>query len=400
MLPDRCVAPAWSVALRTPESAKRELPVWKTALRSGARLIVLGHLCLAVCLFAVLETRAHDAGLSTATVLWESGRMDASLTFALQDAGQLAALDADQDGKISPAEFATGRAELGRRVAVSFQVRQEGKTHTPESVGCRLDENNNVEVKLLFSALTSGPATIQSKLLGSLAGGHRQLLSVREPGGRSLASRLLHAKEDSALVTPPDEAAAASALAAPARFAGFVALGVKHIWTGYDHLLFLFALLVVTRRLADALKIITCFTLAHSITLALATFNFVAVPARVVEPLIAASIVYVGLENLRRGGEPRGRWLLTFVFGLIHGFGFASVLREMGVGTDGGGVALPLFSFNLGVELGQLAVAALLLPLIAWCRSRPVFVTRWVPACSVVVALAGGFWFAQRVLGY
>ena len=167
--------------------------------------------------------------------------------------------------------------------------------------------------------------------------------------------------------------------------------------TGYDHLLFLFALLVVTRNFKDSLKIITCFTLAHSLTLAIATLNLVQFSRRLVEPLIAASIIYVGVENIFSHGEPKRRWVLTFLFGLIHGFGFATVLRELGVGTNGSGVAVPLISFNLGVELGQIAIAAVALPLIWKLRTHAVFVRRWVPASSVAVALLGTFWFVQRV---
>ena len=129
----------------------------------------------------------------------------------------------------------------------------------------------------------------------------------------------------------------------------------------------------------------------------MATLNLVQISSSIVEPLIAASIVYVGVENLFRGGEPRGRWLLTFAFGLIHGFGFASVLRELGVGANGSSIAIPLISFNLGVELGQIAIAALVLPLIWKLRTQPVFLYRWVPACSTLVAALGTFWFVQRV---
>src|SRR5206468_6423517 len=169
--------------------------------------------------------------------------------------------------------------------------------------------------------------------------------------------------------------------------AGFLALGVKHILTGYDHLLFLLALLVVTQRFGSSLKIITCFTLAHSTTLAMATFNVVTFPSRIVEPLIAVSIIYVSVENLFRRGEPAGRWLLTFGFGLIHGLGFASVLREMGVGTRAGGVLMPLFSFNVGVELGQLMVAAVVLALLWKLRNKPLFAARLPTACSATVAV-------------
>src|SRR5207249_4245822 len=155
--------------------------------------------------------------------------------------------------------------------------------------------------------------------------------------------------------------------------------------------------LVVTRNFGSSVKIITCFTIAHSITLAVATLSLVQISSRFVEPLIAASILYVGVENLFRGDDPKGRWLLTFTFGLIHGFGFASVLREIGVGANGSGIVVPLVSFNLGVEVGQIVIAGLILPVIWKLRNRPMFLRRWVPAFSAMVALLGGYWFVQRV---
>ena len=121
-------------------------------------------------------------------------------------------------------------------------------------------------------------------------------------------------------------------------FANFLSLGVKHILTGYDHLLFLFGLLIVARGFLSALTIITSFTIAHSITLAVATLHLVQIPSRIVEPLIAASIVFVGVENLLRGDIPNARRMVPFGFGLIHGFGFASALREAGIGSGAGGI--------------------------------------------------------------
>jgi len=104
-----------------------------------------------------------------------------------------------------------------------------------------------------------------------------------------------------------------------------------------------------------------------------------------------------GIENLLRGDDPKGRWLLTFAFGLIHGFGFASVLRELGVGANGSSIAVPLVSFNLGVEIGQIVIPGLVLPVIWKLRSNPSFVRRAVPVGSLLVALLGSYWFIQRV---
>jgi hypothetical protein len=146
-----------------------------------------------------------------------------------------------------------------------------------------------------------------------------------------------------------------------------------------------------------AAKIITSFTVAHSITLALATLDMVRISPGVVEPLIAASIVYVGVENIFRRDLNR-RWLLTFGFGLAHGFGFASVLKELGIGAGGVSAAVPLVSFNLGVEMGQIAIASLALPIIWKLRDRPAFAARYAPACSALISLTGAIWFIERTL--
>src|SRR4029077_7934579 len=107
--------------------------------------------------------------------------------------------------------------------------------------------------------------------------------------------------------------------------------------------------------------------------------------------------VFVGIENLLRGDIPKARRMVPFGFGLIHGFGFASALREAGIGSGPGGLLLPPFSFNLGVGLGQIMVAAVALPIIWKLRENPMFITRWAPVCSAAVVLLGSFWFVQRV---
>jgi hydrogenase/urease accessory protein HupE len=180
-------------------------------------------------------------------------------------------------------------------------------------------------------------------------------------------------------------------------FKDFFVLGVEHILTGYDHLLFLFALLIVTHRFWSAFGIITFFTIAHSITLALAGMDLVTIPSTIVEPLIAASIVYVGAENLIRK-EPKGRKYLTFAFGLIHGFGFAAVLQEMNITSIETGILVPLFSFNLGVETGQLIVTTISLPIIWWLHTKPLVEKYFVPVCSTIVCIAGTIWLLQRTV--
>ena len=176
----------------------------------------------------------------------------------------------------------------------------------------------------------------------------------------------------------------------------FAASGVHHILIGPDHLLFLVGLLLLGGSLRRLLLVVTAFTAAHSVTLSLAALDIVSPPASVVEPAIALSIVYVGADNLTvRGGRDMRGWI-AFAFGLIHGFGFANVLREMDLPPRALGWSL--FSFNLGVEIGQMLVVTAVATVLAAIRARSeVAGRRLAVAGSVVVIAAGTFWFVQRV---
>jgi hydrogenase/urease accessory protein HupE len=353
-----------------------------------------------VVLYGAASSFAHDVGLSTANWQWHTSRLEATLTFAVREAGGLVPLDQNRDGHVSPDEFILSRDSLAAAITTNCQIRFDGVPVEPGDIQCQLDSSNNVDVTLNFPNPHFQELELDFPVIRLLTPGHRMFFSLRDPTGLTIAERLLSRNSTLVVVQFDTEATGAAAATSPAAlpsFAGFLKLGVEHILTGYDHLLFLFALLIVTRNFISALQVITCFTVAHSMTLGVATFDLMQVSSRIVEPLIAVTIIYVGVENVWKHGDPHGRWLLTFAFGLIHGFGFASVLREMGVGAQAGGVAMPLLAFNLGVELGQIAVAAVVLPLIWKFRTKPVFVQRWVPACSVLVALAGAYWFVQRV---
>ena len=180
--------------------------------------------------------------------------------------------------------------------------------------------------------------------------------------------------------------------------AAFIPTGVHHIFTGPDHILFVIGLLLLGGSLARLLKVVSGFTLAHSLTLALAALGIVNPPARVIEPLIALSIVLVGVENLTaRPGAPDRRAWIAFGFGLIHGFGFAGVLRETGLPREA--LAAALVSFNLGVELGQACIVLACVPVLAWLRSHaPRRAPALIASGSWGVIVAGSFWLVQRVL--
>jgi hypothetical protein len=173
----------------------------------------------------------------------------------------------------------------------------------------------------------------------------------------------------------------------------FVLLGVEHILTGYDHLLFLLGLLLRGGSWLGLAKIVTAFTLAHSVTLALAVLNIVVLPDRLVEAVIALSIAFVAAENIFLRPVVGRRWLVSFCFGLVHGFGFSSALRELGLPTQG--LALALFGFNAGVELGQGLVVALALPLLALVR-RSGWEERMVWSSSLAILLVGVVLFVER----
>lgn len=180
-------------------------------------------------------------------------------------------------------------------------------------------------------------------------------------------------------------------------FTAFTAAGIHHIAIGPDHILFIVGLLLLGGSVLRLLGIVSAFTLGHSITLSLAALNIVTPPARIVEPAIALSIVYVGADNLlsTTGARDVRAWIALF-FGLVHGFGFASVLREIGLPPRALGISL--FSFNLGVEIGQAVIVVIVASLLAFVRSRsPTRARQLVSVGSLVVMLAGTYWFIERI---
>jgi hypothetical protein len=172
----------------------------------------------------------------------------------------------------------------------------------------------------------------------------------------------------------------------------YLRLGMKHIFFGYDHIAFLLALLFV-RRFMDLVKVITAFTAAHALTLALSFWQIVAVPSRLVQIGIAVTIMYVAVENFWIKSTQH-RWMLTFGFGLVHGFGFANVLRELGLPSSG--LARSLLSFNLGVEAGQIMIVASLWPALWWISRHP-WSARFRLGISAVIFLFGAAWFVERL---
>lgn len=223
---------------------------------------------------------------------------------------------------------------------------------------------------------------VKSTLYQIMPAGHQHLMSIRLNG--TLHEAILDARTTQAAFTGVRTTDLQT-------FWRFTRLGVEHIFTGYDHLAFLLGLLVATATLGSLVRIVTSFTIAHSITLALATFSIVNLPSRLTESMIALSILWVAVENLFDFRLMK-RYYITFLFGLIHGFGFSGVLREMNLPRAG--LALSLFSFNFGVEIGQITFVVLLFPLLRDLVSSGW--TRLKPAVSMAIGCLAAWWFVQR----
>jgi hydrogenase/urease accessory protein HupE len=305
----------------------------------------------------------------------------------LDDMDLLLRIDRDLDGTVSDQEIAAAAPALQRYLTERIALHADDDRPAPalEHTGRWADQSGFPYLEAVLAyPITRAPRrlVLQIRVLTDLYPDHRTLTDI-EWGARREQFVFQHANTF--------DGSAAQSWWHTTRT--FLLLGVEHILTGYDHLLFLLGLLVAGRSVRELVAIITSFTIAHSVTLGAATFGLVNPPARIIEAVIALSIAYVGVENLF-AEQPRGRWKLAFVFGLVHGFGFATVLREMALPREA--LASSLLTFNLGVELGQLTVILLVWPALRWIQrsayARPV--TRWI---SAVVTACGLFWFVQRV---
>ncbi len=330
------------------------------------------------------------------------GRWD----IALRDLDFAIGLDADGDGRITWGEVRTRHAEIARYATARLQLQADGQPCTVQ-VGAQLvDEHTDGAYTVLPLRWTCAAAPRQLgldyTLFADLDPQHRGLLNLEVSGATRTAVLGPQAPRQSF-----DLARAASGWT---QLLDYLREGVWHIWIGFDHILFLLSLLLpavglwVARRWRpverfsqafwDVLRIVTAFTVAHSVTLSLAALGLVTLPSRLVESCIAASVVLAALNNVWPVFHG-SRWMVAFGFGLIHGFGFASVLVDLGLPQ--GALALALLGFNLGVELGQLAIVAAFLPL-AFLLRRSGFYRRVVLlGGSLAIAVLAMVWLVERV---
>jgi hydrogenase/urease accessory protein HupE len=355
---------------------------------------------------------SHPDSLSRTRIRVEGDRAQVELRFqALSLIEVQPDLDLRPDGWLDEQELAAGRGSIEDYLLSHlrlFQVQAGGReVPLPGSVlDLRPDQEaapDPAGLPHLNASLTfTSPQALEVLLVES------RLFHETNPWHKDLCSLSWNGAED---VPHVFEGAETRWLFEPAHvrrptvFATFVRLGVEHILTGYDHLAFLLALLVASRRVRTLVAVVTAFTLAHSVTLASAALGWVELPPRFIELAIALSIAYVGSENLLRR-DPRNPWFEAFAFGLLHGLGFAGFLGDALAGEPL--ILTALVGFNLGVELGQLAVvlacvALFFLVFLRWHRAR-----RRSPdpsglaprafrlGVSAAVALSGFYWFLER----
>lgn len=372
---------------------------------------LLAFVLAAAALLCGVPAQAHKASDAYLQLRQTAGQATLRVDVALRDLDLALDLDADLDGRLTWGEVHAAWPAIERYVADRVAVK--GCDLRP--AGRALERRNDGA----YAALTlAGPCsssadapTIRYSVLREIDPTHRGIARIERDGLPTalqvldpFAGAARSARTESSVGTdtwPP--------AATPSGTAAFFAEGVHHIVTGYDHLLFLLCLLLpsVMRRtsqgwqpvprLRDAVLpvagIVTAFTAAHSLTLALAALKLVALPPRFIEPAIAATIVLAAVDNIRPifGGR---RGLVTFLFGLVHGFGFAGVLGELDLPS--GAFALALLRFNLGLEAGQLAIVLLVSAGLYLLRQRPGYPAWMIRSGSVAAIVVGVLWFIER----
>jgi len=339
-------------------------------------------------LFLSRQAAAHPVPFTYLDLRLQPGALEGSLVAHIFDLGH--------DRQIDPAERLLDPAVAARQSAAIIQlltgrltVVADGVVLTPQWTAAQVvADRQSLKFGLRFPlARTPGIVTVNARMF-PYDPQHQTFLNVYE--GDALTQAILDAGRTRF------EYFAGTRQGALAVVERFLPLGIRHIVIGPDHLIFLVGLLLVGGSMRQLAIIVTAFTLAHSLTLSLAALNVVSPPLRIIDPAIALSIVYVGADNLLiRDGRDVRVWI-AFAFGFIHGFGFAGVLREMDLPPRALGWSL--FSFNAGLEIGQLLVVAVVATALTALRARSEAAGRQLAfAGSIVVMAAGAFWFVQRV---
>jgi len=351
------------------------------------------------CLFCALlllamagAARAHDPGMTVATIIVDAGQTTVEISIKGADLALAAGLELlDADGLVDPQRLERASPAIGDHLRAVTAIEAAG-------VSCPLALDG-------IAAAADGVLVILHSVCGSSTGRlvyRTRLLHQTRPG---TIQNVLLVKGDDATSLALNRTGNSLELGQPvprlAVFSRYVVSGAGHIFIGFDHLAFLLALLLWARRFWTVVKVVTAFTLAHTVTLSLAALDVVAPSPSLVEPLIAVTIIAAAAENFFNRDVER-RWKTALVLGLVHGFGFAGALTAMGLPRDA--LLIALVSFNIGVEIGQLAVVALMLSALilidrmmsagSEAARRPALVY----GLSAPIALLGAWWLIERTV--
>lgn len=362
-------------------------------------------LALALMLFAQ-PVWAHKSSDSYLSLHLHDRLIEGQWDIALRDLDDAIGLDRDGDGAITWGETNARHAAIAAYALSRLTLTAGGTACATAATDHLIDHHTDGAYAVLrFTAVcssTRAPLAVDYRLLFDLDAQHKGLL------------RLTYAHHTRTAMFSRDAPAQTFTQDAPSAWREirqYLREGIWHIWTGFDHLLFLITLLLpavlvrvngrwqtvetFSAAARESAAIVTAFTAAHSLTLSLAALDIVQLPSRLVESTIAASVILAGIANLYPGIAPR-RWPVAFAFGLIHGFGFAGVLSDFGLPQEA--LLLSLVSFNAGVEIGQLAIVALFLPLAYGIRQSSSYQPLIVRAGSVIIILIAFVWLIERAL--
>jgi hydrogenase/urease accessory protein HupE len=350
-----------------------------------------------IALVTIVAAQAHQINLSTARVtLGDDRSVSVEVGLKGSDADRLAGtriFDAQRD-QVDPSLVAASAPAIIAYLAAHVTVTGADNRACAPGAAALVPDGDGVIFRNRFSCRdVGGDIVYRSTLLTDTDPTARQVVLIGQ--GDNPPQALLDAANTAVTLSVPAPALLST-------LERYLVTGIEHIFLGYDHIAFLIAVVLWARRLVPVIKIVTAFTIAHSITLSLATLGVIVIPSSIVEPAIAASIVYVAMENFFTCNVD-GRWRVTFAFGLIHGFGFAGALREIGLPTNA--IVPALAAFNIGVEIGQVAIVSIVLPaliavdrLMAVDRAKPARAASLVYALSALIGVIGSYWFVTRVL--
>ena len=341
---------------------------------------------------AAMPACAHDAGVSSSEIS-VNGRVVAIEINALARDYEKAAnvrISEARSGSVNAVALAVMAPALLGYVRSHVEVLSGDVPCKPDE-GKALPADTHVTVTLVWSCADSGALRYRLSLFRDVDPSAQHLVSLKTETG----------EQDFVLDKNTPELTLSGAVPSTFEVARrFLAAGVEHIFLGYDHIAFLIAIILWASRLWPVVKAVTAFTVAHSITLSLAALDVVRIPSAIIEPAIAASIVYVAAENFTTRDADK-RWRETFLFGLLHGFGFASALEELGLPREK--LITALAAFNCGVEIGQVVIVATAFGLLSafdrWQISKasgPVRSPAFVHAVSFAIVVLGSYWFVSR----